>query len=65
MGTPRFVFLHPDGVAEDWLYWACDGHDEQSHDLKLDESRMPEADETWLPVITPDGPGVLMWNNSD
>ncbi|MEU6356441.1 DUF6210 family protein [Streptomyces sp. NPDC047072] len=33
--------------------------------LDLDESRLAEADEAWVPVLTPDGPGVLTWENSD
>ncbi|MBD0695118.1 DUF6210 family protein [Streptomyces sp. CBMA123] len=33
--------------------------------LVLDESRLSEAAEAWIPVITPDGPGVLVWENSD
>jgi hypothetical protein len=33
--------------------------------LKLDDSRLAEADEAWIPVVTPDGPGVLIWDNSD
>lgn len=33
--------------------------------LVLDESRLSEADEAWVPVLTPDGPGVLTWENSD
>ncbi|WP_328753160.1 DUF6210 family protein [Streptomyces sp. NBC_00285] len=33
--------------------------------LLLDESRLAEADEAWVPVLTPDGPGVLTWENSD
>ncbi|MDX8149202.1 DUF6210 family protein [Lentzea sp. BCCO 10_0061] len=33
--------------------------------LRLDESRIREADEAWIPVITPDGPGLLVWCNSD
>ncbi|MFE0462335.1 DUF6210 family protein [Kitasatospora sp. NPDC058965] len=33
--------------------------------LVLDESRLSEADEAWVPVLTPDGPGVLVWENSD
>ncbi|MEU0031956.1 DUF6210 family protein [Streptomyces sp. NPDC006335] len=31
----------------------------------LDASRPAEADEAWVPVLTPDGPGVLTWENSD
>ncbi|ANP55210.1 hypothetical protein J2Z21_003289 [Streptomyces griseochromogenes] len=33
--------------------------------LTLDESRLAEVDEAWVPVLTPDGPGVLIWENSD
>jgi hypothetical protein len=33
--------------------------------LQLDEQHLPEADEAWVPVSTPDGPGVLLWPNSD
>lgn len=46
-------------------YWACDGHSEEPHALQLDESRIREADEAWIPVTTPDGPGMLVWCNSD
>jgi hypothetical protein len=46
-------------------YWACDGLTEEPHGLRLDDSRMHEADEAWVPVLTPDGPGVLVWFNSD
>lgn len=33
--------------------------------LVLDESRLDEIDEAWVPVVSPDGPGVLIWENSD
>ncbi|MFD5463770.1 DUF6210 family protein [Kitasatospora sp. NPDC127059] len=33
--------------------------------LVLDESRLAQADEAWVPVLTPDGPGILVWENSD
>jgi hypothetical protein len=33
--------------------------------LVLGESRIDQFDEAWLPVLTPDGPGVLWWSNSD
>lgn len=46
-------------------YWACDGSEEELTVLRLDESRIREADEAWIPVITPDGPGLLVWCNSD
>ncbi|MGW4695887.1 DUF6210 family protein [Kitasatospora cineracea] len=46
-------------------YWASDGTAEEPHALRLDDSRIRAADEAWVPVITPDGPGVLVWFNSD
>ncbi|MQY06583.1 DUF6210 family protein [Actinomadura macrotermitis] len=46
-------------------YWTSDGTTDEPHVLRLDESRMREADEAWVPVSTPDGPGVLLWHNSD
>lgn len=33
--------------------------------LELDESRLGDLDEAWVPVLTADGPGVLVWQNSD
>jgi len=33
--------------------------------IELDESRSDEIDEAWVPVTTPDGPGILTWENSD
>jgi hypothetical protein len=47
------------------FYWACDGNNEEPHALRLDESRLREADEAWVPVLTPDGSGTLVWSNSD
>jgi hypothetical protein len=46
-------------------YWACDGLAETPHELQLDDQRLHDADEAWIPVLTPDGPGVLVWFNSD
>ncbi len=38
---------------------------EEGFFLEMDESRADEVDEAWVPVVTPDGPGVLTWPNSD
>jgi hypothetical protein len=38
---------------------------DESQPLLLDESRLDEADEAWIPVTCADGPGVLTWPNSD
>lgn len=47
-------------------FWttSADGADEP-HPLTLDESRLAEAEEAWLPVRVPGGPAVLLWPNSD
>lgn len=46
-------------------YWDAAGDDTRPTPLQLDESRLQDVDEAWLPVVTPDGPGVLVWPNSD
>lgn len=46
-------------------YWACDELSAEPHALRLDESRIRETDEAWVPVLSPDGPGMLVWSNSD
>ncbi len=33
--------------------------------ISVDDSRLNEIDEAWVPVTTPDGPGILTWENSD
>jgi hypothetical protein len=46
-------------------YWASEPDVSSAHQLALDEVRLVEIDEAWLPVVTPDGPGFLVWPNSD
>ena len=46
-------------------YWACDGGTETPQPLQFDEQRLGDADEAWIPVLAPDGPGILVWYNSD
>jgi hypothetical protein len=54
-------------AAVDSLGMYGSGHHDGSYSpsLVLDESRLSEAAEAWIPVVTPDGPGVLVWENSD
>jgi hypothetical protein len=33
--------------------------------ISVDDSRLNEIDEAWVPVTTPDGRGILTWENSD
>jgi hypothetical protein len=46
-------------------YWASDALNATPHPLRLDERHLSDADEAWVPVLTPDGPGILVWSNSD
>lgn len=52
-------------VASLGIYGSGRHDDPYPPSLALDESRLSEAAEAWIPVITPDGPGVLVWENSD
>jgi hypothetical protein len=40
-------------------------YSEEARHIALDEARLSELDEAWVPVSTPDGPGYLAWANSD
>ena len=48
-------------------FWdiAPDGEVTSRSRLRLDESRLRELAEAWVPVVTPAGSGILMWNNCD
>ncbi|MFD5559442.1 DUF6210 family protein [Kitasatospora griseola] len=52
-------------VAEFGVYGSGRHDDAFPTWLVLDESRLSEVDEAWVPVLTPHGPGVLVWENSD
>ncbi|MBG6088497.1 DUF6210 family protein [Actinomadura viridis] len=56
-------------AVEAVVFWASgrgagDAGEERGH-LRLDDGRLAELDEAWIPVRTGDGPGVLVWCNSD
>lgn len=51
--------------VENIRYWARDEVDASPYPLHLDEQQLSEAGEAWIPVLTPDGPGALVWFNSD
>jgi hypothetical protein len=49
-------------------YWHCEPEnrrEDRSGPLRLDRSRVDEITEAWVPVVTLDGPGILMFENSD
>ncbi|MFJ3673123.1 DUF6210 family protein [Streptomyces sp. NPDC090106] len=52
-------------VAAFHVYGSAHRDDTWPAPLALDESRLAKADEAWVPVLTPDGPGYLTWENSD
>ena len=47
-------------------WWTVrDGTQDERRFLQLDEARMMECIEGWVPVQTPYGPGILLFENSD
>ncbi len=62
---PRFVDELADVVmgVEFWCTGSS-GEDSRSR-LSLDRSRSSECTEAWIPVITPVGRGILVFDNSD
>jgi hypothetical protein len=55
-------------LVADVHYWRCDGYgpgELPPYRFCLDESRIDEIVEAWIPVDTVDGPGVLLYNNCD
>ena len=48
-------------------YWQCslDVVGDRRLPLALDRSRIDEICEAWVPVVTPDGPGILLYGNCD
>jgi hypothetical protein len=54
------------GIVGRIQFWAADdGESGDWHRIRLDENRLIDLDEAWVPVLTPDGPGILLWPNSD
>lgn len=54
-------------AVADLVMWrtTLDGHGDARLSLQLDRSRLAELTEAWVPVITPYGPGTLLFENSD
>jgi len=53
-------------LVEKVRYWPCEwAGDQRPYRFCLDESRIDELAEAWIPVETPDGPGVLLYANCD
>lgn len=60
----RFALLRK--LVEGIAYWCCslDGQD-RKQPLRIDTARLVQLAEAWIPVETPDGPGVLLYKNCD
>jgi hypothetical protein len=51
---------------EDIPYWRhTNVYDCSRQPLRLDYDRQEEICEAWVPVLTPDGKGILLWPNCD
>ncbi len=50
-------------------YWHRESHQPDGEELRgclqIDTRRVEEMSEAWVPVMTPDGPGILVWDNCD
>lgn len=53
-------------IVERVVFWFTTpaGEETRGH-ISLDVARLHECMEAWVPVVTPIGPGVLTFNNSD
>jgi len=65
-GTDRTGVDRLAGLVAGLPFWTRRPEGKVSRDgLALDRSRDGEVAEGWAPVLTPDGPGVLLWTNCD
>ncbi len=46
-------------------FWPSAQGSPPPENLALDDRRLNELDEAWLPIVTSDGRGLLIWPNSD
>jgi hypothetical protein len=47
------------------VFWTTAGSKPSRARLALDLSQLADCREAWIPVTTPDGPGILTFDNSD
>ena len=62
---PELIERLRSAVADFAVYGSANHDDLYPTSLVLDQARIAETDEAWVRVITPDGSGVLVWENSD
>ncbi|WP_264776155.1 DUF6210 family protein [Deinococcus aetherius] len=54
-----------EGIRVWRTYSDTEGRTDEPHFLTLDRNRLAESTEAWVRVLTPYGPGVLVFPNSD
>lgn len=65
-GLPPERFARLARMVESIPYWRCDARgDGVKSPLTIDSARNDQIAEGWIPVVTPDGPGVLLYSNCD
>lgn len=47
------------------VFWTSEHDAAEASRLEIDDDRVGELNEAWIPVRTAAGPGVLVWPNSD
>ncbi len=55
-------------LVSDIAFWVTPGpqsSEDERLNLRVDVDRLDELVEAWVPVVTPRGPGVLIWDNCD
>jgi len=54
-------------LVQEVPFWTCNdgGNIDERTFLEVDDERLEDITEAWVPVLTADGRGVLMWANCD
>lgn len=52
-------------LVDGLTYTVVDGQSWETARVRVDDGRLDELDEAWVPVVTDSGPGYLAWSNSD
>lgn len=62
---PECVAVLENAVAAIPFWSTITGGADERGSLRLDLARLTEIAEAWAPVMTSDGPGILVWENCD
>lgn len=64
-GLPADRLARLRALVEALPCWSRIGDEDRRDPLRLDDARLDALVEAWVPVLTPHGPGVLVWANCD